>query len=163
MFVVFYIRFYTDGMINKILNINIFKILVGDSIYEVKLKYLFCMKKFRNPPKTIDMLLTSFHVVGDFINKKTYINYQRFEKWTASRRRGTIPIVFGIYRRKYFIDILVCNEHREQCQRKENKSLHHWNMLTNTLCRYFYRNKNNVWCQIWSISSIYPFCKYLNS
>jgi len=51
MFLVFYIRFYTDGMINKILNINIFKILVGDSIYEVKLKFLFCMKKIQKPSK----------------------------------------------------------------------------------------------------------------
>jgi hypothetical protein len=42
---------FTEGIPDRILNINIFKIFVGDSICEVKVKFSICMKFFRNPSK----------------------------------------------------------------------------------------------------------------
>jgi hypothetical protein len=47
----YFILGFTDGILDRILNINIFKIFVGDSICEVKVKFSICMKIFRNPFK----------------------------------------------------------------------------------------------------------------
>jgi hypothetical protein len=62
------------GFINRkterILNINIFKIFIGDFVYEVKLKFSFTIKIFRNPPNTTHILPTTFHFTGDVISKR---------------------------------------------------------------------------------------------
>ena len=63
------------GFSDEILNINIFKILIGDSIYEVKLKFLICMKNFINPLQILPM---TFHYVGDFIGKR--VNNQQSKR-----------------------------------------------------------------------------------
>jgi hypothetical protein len=42
---------FSDGIPNRILNIKIFKISVGDFVCEIKLKFSIRTKKFRNPSK----------------------------------------------------------------------------------------------------------------
>jgi hypothetical protein len=63
------------GFSDEILNINIFKIIISDSVYEVKLKFLICMKNFINPLQILPM---AFHYIGDFIGKR--VNNQQSKR-----------------------------------------------------------------------------------
>jgi hypothetical protein len=66
----------------------------------------------KNFQKTLQILLITFHYVGDDVGEKVNnqknVNYQCIEKWI-------VLVLTGIYQRLYSIDIPVYNEHHEQC------------------------------------------------
>ena len=157
---------FTEGIPDRILNINIFKIFVGDSICEVKVKFSICMKFFQKP---LQILPTTFHSVSKRVNSQqseraliTNALKLTFRRGTCSivrrsinsqcvgvhissvislvissirgskaniytnrnissvypgvintmnstRKRRTILIATGIYRRKYFVNMFICN------------------------------------------------------
>jgi hypothetical protein len=55
------------GFTDRILNINIFKISIGDSTCEVKLKFSIRTKKFQKP---LQILLEAFHYIGKRVNSQ---------------------------------------------------------------------------------------------
>jgi hypothetical protein len=88
---VFYLVF-TDGIIDRRLNINIFNISIDDFVCKVKWKFSNYMKFFRKPLQYYWRLFIQLVIpLRKKVNSRKIINYHRIEKWT-------ILMVSRIYR-----------------------------------------------------------------